>query len=86
MKAWQQQGLNSQPDANEQQHKSNVETTQREHGEQSTTGHVEKRAPDRSTQAHMPGSIEACLAAAHKKSASKEQPVPGTAHDEQNQP
>lgn len=49
---------------------------------------MSKRAPDRSTQARMPGtsSIEACLAVAHQESASKEQPVPGMAHNEQNQP
>lgn len=49
---------------------------------------MSKRAPDRSSQARMPGtsSIEACLAVAHQKSASKEQAVPGMAHNEQNQP
>jgi len=69
-KAWQQQGLNSQPDANEQQHKRDVESMQREHGEKSKLGHNKQRAPAGSTQAHRPGSIEACLAAAHTKSAS----------------
>jgi len=86
MKAWQQQNLNSQPDANEQQHKCNVETMQREHGEKSKLGHTTKRALNGSTQIHRPGSIEACLAAAHRQRASKEQPKPGTAHDELNQP
>jgi len=86
MKVWQQQGLNSQPDAHEQQHKSNVETTQRGHDEKSKLGHNKKRPLDGSTQAHRPGSKEACLAAAQKKSAPKEQPVPGTAHNEHNQP
>jgi len=46
MKAWQQQGLNSQPDANEQQHKSSVETAQREHGKKSKLGHYTKRTLD----------------------------------------
>ena len=59
---------------------------QHEHGKKSKWRHDEQGAPAGSTRAYRPGSIEACLAAAHTKSASKEQTVPETTHDEHNRP
>ena len=53
-KGWQQQDFISKNDANQRQHTSNVEKSQQEHGEQSKSGHIKKRAHDKSIQAHMP--------------------------------